>query len=139
MAIKQKKLRNGEIKFVLEVRSKIRKPGDKNNPIDIKLDLNPDDNIVEIGEALSTKEDLIIIFNRIAELLAAIGERTDNYSRATDINKQYAKEVGFLRIYEDNFKPSFEKIDRIIYRHQSPGVASVSYTKSYNGDKKPEL
>jgi len=134
-----KSLKNGQIKFKLEVTTTIKRPGDKNNPIDFKLDLNPDENLIGINECLSTKEDLIIVFKRITKLLEIINNRTEDYSKATDINTKVAKEVGFITIYEDNFKPPFEKIDRIIYRHESPGTGTVSYARSYNGDKKPEL
>lgn len=134
-----KTLKDGKIKFFLEVTTTIKRTGDKNNPIDIKLNLNPDNNLIGINESLSTQEDLIIVFKRIANLLGKIGTRTEDYSTVLEINRKMAKEAEFKEIYDDNFKPPFEKIDRIIYRHESPGEASVSYARSYNGDKKPEL
>jgi hypothetical protein len=136
---------DNQIKFLLEVTA--RDPEgcgeiDSNSPIDIKLNLNPDDRIIKISEAFATREHLVMIFKRIITLLETIDERTATYSEALDILAELQEpgpegKPGFIKGYEANFKPPFEKIDKIIFRHQSPGEAGVSYTRSFNGDRRP--
>lgn len=141
-------LKDGEINFLLKVRTTVNEVNGTNNPIDITLDLNPHGKLITIAESFSTKKDLIIVFERIAKLLETIDDRSSDYSKVLDINTKARESFpdghefspdAITGLYDSNFKPPFEKIDKIIYRHNSPGIASVSYARSYNGDKKPTL
>jgi len=133
---------NSQIKFVLEVTATI--PGKRGvtdtSPIDITLNLNPDNSIVYIEQSLSTRRDLLKIFERLEGLITRLDKRADLYAGAIKIDKNalgsFSDEVK-KGVYEQNFKPSFEKIDRIIHIERSPGRSSVSYTSSYNGDIPP--
>ncbi len=132
-----------EVSFLLKVTMKDDGRAE-NNPIDIKLDLNPDNKIVGIEDSLSTKKELVGIFTRIIDLIEKLDERTSEYSKILKIDEDLRRKLEFSEDslkgkYDANFQPPFEKIDKIIYRHESPGVASVSYARSYNGDKKPTL
>ncbi len=130
--------KDGEINFTLKVKAKLT----ESMPLDIKLDLNPKNKLLRIEESLSSRDELISIFKRIIVLLENIDTRTQEYSDILEINKEVRRKLGFSEAaiegkYDDNFKPPFEKISKIIYCHHSPGEASVSYARSYNGDKPP--
>ena len=132
-----------QIKFTLEVTHTIVKEScDPANPLQFKLNLNPDDKSISVGESYSTKKDLIYVFERIVELLNIIDNRSNAYSEAVTINHEVLRKYGYTEAaingaYDTNVKKPFEKIDRIVYSHNSPGEAAVSYGSNYNGDKKP--
>lgn len=132
-----------EIKFTLEVTHRIpEKSCDPNNPLHFKLNLNPDDKLFGLKETFSTKEDLVFVFNRIIEVINLIDERSKVYSEAVTINRDVLRKYGLSEeaingAYDSNMKKPFEKIDRIVYKHNSPGEASISYGSNYNGDKRP--
>lgn len=132
-----------QIKFTLEVTHTIpSKSCDPNNPLHFKLNLNPDDRFYGLKESFSTKEDLVFIFKKIIDVINVIDERTKVYAEAVTINYDVLKKYGLSDAalsgeYDTNMKKPFEKIDRIVYKHNSPGEGSVSYGSNYNGDKKP--
>ncbi|HZB14194.1 MAG TPA: hypothetical protein VE467_14240 [Chryseolinea sp.] len=119
------------IEFTLKVRA-----GRKKDWIEFGLDLNPNDRLISISESFSSLEELNKIFKHVLSELDIINKRTRLYNSTLEINPKKKKE-NFNEGYEQNFKPEFGKIDRIIHRHNSPGVSSVSYNRIYNGDKKP--
>ncbi len=108
------------------------------------LDLNPKDRLISISESFSSFEELTKIFKNILSELEIINKRTSLYNEAVEVNTKAleveidGKSVSFNESYQQNFKPEFGKIDRIIHRHNSPGVSSVSYTRVYNGDLPPK-
>ncbi len=122
------------INFTLNVKAS-RKP---DGPIEFTLDLNPDSRILEIGETYSTREELAEIFNRIGKVLDEINKRSSIYNDVIEINEEVKKKYGFAEGYEENFEPSFGKIDKIVHRRNSPEASGVSYTRRYDGDKKPD-
>ena len=138
MANPKETSRKDYIEFTLKV-----KAGKEKDWIEFGLNLNPKDRLVRISESFSSYERLNQIFNHILSELRIINERTELYSKASEINKEaldvniQGQNVSFNEKYQQNFKPEFGKIDRIIHRHNSPGVSSVSYNRIYNGDKKP--
>jgi hypothetical protein len=119
------------IEFTLKV-----KAGRKKDWVEFGLDLNPSDRLISISESFSSLEELNKIFKHVLSELDIINKRTRLYNSTLEINPKKKKE-NFNEGYEQNFKPEFGKIDRIIHRHNSPGVSSVSYNRIYNGDKKP--
>ncbi len=121
------------IEFALKV-----KAGRKKDWIEFGLDLNPNDRLISISESFSSYQELTKIFKHILTELDIINKRTRLYNSTLEINDKKKKEY-FNEGYEQNFKPEFGKIDRIIHRHNSPGESSVSYTRIYNGDKQPEI
>lgn len=123
--------KNDSIEFTLKV-----KAGRKKDWLEFALDLNPNDRLISISESFSSRDELNKIFKQILKELEFIDQRTDDYSNATEIQKK--SQASFTRGYEQNFKPEFGKIDRVIHRHNSPGVSTVSYARSYNGDKQPK-
>lgn len=130
-------LKDGKMEFTVKV--KATKGCDKFN---IFLDLNPKNKLIEIGDALSHSDDLIAVFERIIKVIKDVDGRTGIYAKATTVDPKSLKELGFSEDairgrYQANFQPPFEKIDRIIYSHHSPGEAAVSHARSYNGDMPP--
>ena len=127
------------IEFTLKV-----KAGKEKDWIEFGLNLNPKDRLVRISESFSSYERLDQIFNHILSELRIINERTELYSKASEINTEaldvniQGQNVSFNEKYQQNFKPEFGKIDRIVHRHNSPGVSSVSYARVYNGDMQPK-
>ena len=122
------------IKFTLEVKALVE--GGAISAIDFNLNLNPDQRVLQIEEQHSSYEELMIILDEIKKALGDINQRTDMYNETVKIDsKIYSKY--FRAGYEENIQPSFRKIDKIHYTHNSPETSNVSYTKSYNGDKRP--
>jgi hypothetical protein len=131
-----------EINFTLKVNAKSTNRPD--GPIDFVLDLNPDGKLLQIGDGLSRKRDLIKIFLKITRVLLQIDRRIRNYNDAVIISRKKLQGRAFTEdagngVYDNNIKPPFERIDKIIYSHHSPGAASVSFASSYNGDQRPPL
>jgi len=100
------------------------------------MNLNPDKKVLQIEEQLSTYEGLVLVLEEIKKALGEINTRTDMYNEAVTIDPKIYRKY-FYEGYEQNLKPSFTKIDKIHYTHNSPETSNVSYTKSYNGDKRP--
>lgn len=127
------------IEFTLNV-----KAGRTDDWLQFGLDLNPKDRLISISDSFSSFEELTKIFKNILSELEIINKRTSIYNEAVNINREAleveidGKSVSFNERYEQNFKPEFGKIDRIIHRHNSPGVSSVSYHRVYNGDMPPK-
>ena len=128
--LKETSRKEDQIEFTLKV-----KAGRKKDWLEFGLDLNPNDRLISIAESFSSFEELNKIFKQILSELEVINKRTRDYNAATEIQKK--SQASFTRGYEQNFKPEFGKIDRILHRHNSPGVSTVSYARSYNGDKQP--
>jgi len=124
-----------KIRFTLDVTSSLS--NGKVDKIDFKMNLNPKDKIIGIDQHLSGYKELLLIFEELGRVLGYIDSRTDNYSKATKIDPDEFKRLQFSEGYGENFTPSFGKIDKIHYKHESPEAANVSYVKSYNGDIKP--
>jgi|SRR5687768_4737058 len=120
------------IEFTLKV-----KAGRKKDWVEFGLNLNPNDRLISISESYSSFEELNKIFKHILTELDIINKRTRVYNAALAVNPKKKKEY-FNEGYEQNFKPEFGKIDRVVHRHNSPGVSSVSYTRVYNGDMQPK-
>jgi hypothetical protein len=120
-----------EISFTLTVDAIL--DGGKVSKISFSMDLNPDERILEIGEHLSSRPGLAAVFEDINRVLKEIENRTGVYNSMIS----FEPVKGFNPEYEENIRPSFGKIDSINYRHESPGAASVSYTRRYNGDLEP--
>ena len=127
------------IEFTLNV-----KAGRTEDWLQFGLDLNPKDRLISISDSFSSFEELRKIFNNILSELEIINKRTSLYNEAVDVNTKAldveidGKSVSFNERYQQNFKPGFGKIDRVIHRHNSPGVSNVSYTRAYNGDLPPK-
>ena len=135
MANSKEPLRNDStIRFNLKVKASRK----RNGPIEFEMDLNPKSKIIKIAETYSTREELAEIFERINVALKEIDERTRLYNDVIEINEAKKKGHKFMPGYEQNFEPTFGKIDNIIYKRNSPSVSTVSYTRTYNGDKKPD-
>jgi hypothetical protein len=128
---KEPSRKKDQIEFTLKV-----KAGRKKDWIEFGLDLNPKDRLISISESFSSFEELNKIFKQILTELGSINERTRLYNATLDVNQKKVQ-ASFNKGYEQNFKPEFGKIDRIILRRNSPAEATVSYARSYNGDKKP--
>jgi hypothetical protein len=120
------------IEFTLKV-----KAGRKKDWVEFGLDLNPSDRLISISESFSSLEELNKIFKHVLSELDIINKRTRVYNSTLEINPKKKKE-NFNEGYEQNFKPEFGKIDRVVHRHNSPGVSSVSYARVYNGDMQPK-
>jgi hypothetical protein len=119
------------INFVLKVKSN-RNDGS----IELSMDLNPKSRLISIDETFSTHKELVGIFDFIKTVLDQIEERNCDYNETLLIDEKKQRTL-FNEGYDQNFKPEFGKIDKIIHRHNSPGESSVSYARTYNGDKKP--
>jgi hypothetical protein len=133
MANQKETSRKGDcIEFTLKV-----KAGRKKDWVEFGLDLNPNDRLISISESFSSFDELNKIFKHILTELDIVNKRTRLYNSTLEINPKKQKEY-FNEGYEQNFKPEFGKIDRIIHRHNSPGESSVSYARIYNGDKQPK-
>jgi hypothetical protein len=120
------------INFTLKVKSNRR-----TGSIELSMDLNPESRLIGIDETFSSHKELIGIFDFMQKMLDQIEERTVDYNETLQIDEKKKKKLGFNEGYDQNFKPSFGKIDKIIHRHNSPGESAVSYARSYNGDKQP--
>src|SRR5688500_5617396 len=131
---KELSARKNTINFTLKVQASRK----RNGPIQFTMDLNPKSRLINIEDTYSSREELAEIFERINIALKEIDERTRLYNDVIEINEKKKKGHGFMPGYEQNFEPTFGKIDNIIYRRNSPSQSTVSYTKSYNGDKKPD-
>lgn len=122
------------INFTLTVKASRKSDG----PIEFTMDLNPDARILEIDETYSTREELAEIFSRINKVLDEIDQRSLQYQDVIEINEEVRQKHRFVEGYEENFEPSFGKIDKIVHRRNSPAASGVSYTRRYDGDKKPD-
>jgi hypothetical protein len=128
----QKTAKNDVINFVLKVKASRRPDG----PIELSLDLNPDSRMIKIDETFSSREELSKILAFVNDVLREVDERTCKYNDVLQIDQR--KQMAFFSDgYEQNFKPTFGKIDKIIHRHNSPGESTVSIARTYNGDKRP--
>jgi cell shape-determining protein MreC len=130
---KESSKREDDINFILKVKAKRK----KNGPLEFTLDLNPESRLISIKETFSSYEELSSILNTINEELKKTNDRTRDYERVLQINESAKKELGFNPGYDQNFKPQFGKIDKIVFKRNSPGESNVSYVRSYNGDKQP--
>jgi hypothetical protein len=119
------------INFVLKVKSN-RTDGS----IELSMDLNPQSRLIGIKETFSSHKELVGIFDFIKTVLDQIEERNCDYNETLQIDEKKQRAL-FNEGYDQNFKPEFGKIDKIIHKHNSPGESSVSYVRSYNGDKQP--
>jgi hypothetical protein len=129
--VKEPSRKDDLISFTLNVKSNRR-----NGSIELSMDLNPESRLIRIDETFSTHKELIGIFDFIKTVLDQIEERNCLYNETLQIDEK-KKESYFNKGYDQNFKPDFGKIDKIIHTHNSPGESAVSYARSYNGDKKP--
>ena len=140
MAISEEPSRTDDyIEFTLNV-----KAGRTEDWLEFGLDLNPKERLISIRESFSSFEELTRIFKQIVLELEIINSRTELYNGAVEVNTKaldvniQGQNVSFNESYQQNFKPEFGKIDRVIHRHNSPGVSSVSYNRVYNGDMPPK-
>lgn len=124
--------KNDVINFVLKVKASRRKDG----PVELWLDLNPESRMIRIDETFSSQQELSEILKFVDVVLKEINDRTRRYNDVLRIDEK-RKRSYFNEGYEQNFKPEFGKIDKIIHRHNSPGESTVSYARTYNGDKQP--
>jgi hypothetical protein len=124
--------KNDVINFVLKVKSSRKKDG----PIELSLDLNPELKMLSIKETFSTREELSRILKFVDDVLRQVEDRTRKYNEVLQVDEK-RKGKYFNEGYDQNFKPEFGKIDKIIHRHNSPGESTVSYVRAYNGDKQP--
>jgi hypothetical protein len=130
--LKEISRKNDVINFVLKVKASRQEDG----PIELSLDLNPKSQMLHIEETFSTREELSRILRFVDEVLKEVDERTCKYNDVLQVDKR-TKASYFSDGYDQNFKPEFGKIDKIIHRHNSPGESTVSYARIYNGDKQP--
>lgn len=128
----EKSVKNNVINFVLKVKASRIPDG----PIELSLDLNPDSKMISIGETFSSREELSRILAFVNDVLKEVDERTCKYNDVIQIDQRKQKAF-FSDGYDENFKPTFGKIDKIIHRHNSPGESTVSIARTYNGDKRP--
>jgi hypothetical protein len=124
--------RSDVINLVLKVKASRREDG----PIELSLDLNPKSKMLQIDETFSSREELSRILDFVNEVLKQVDERTRDYNSVLQVDEKTATSQ-FSKGYDQNFKPEFGKIDKIIHRHNSPGESTVSYARAYNGDKQP--
>ena len=129
---KESSRKNDIINFVLKVKSSRREDG----PIELWLDLNPKSKMLQIDETFSSREELTRILKFVEDVLKQVEERTRDYNSVLQVNEK-TRVSQFSDGYDQNFKPEFGKIDKIIHRHNSPGESTVSYARIYNGDKQP--
>lgn len=132
--LKESARKNDTIDFTLKVKASRK----KNGPIEFTMDLNPESKILTIEQTFSSAAELADIFGRINAVLTTIDNRSRLYNDVIEINEKKKKEHKFQDGYEQNFEPSFGKIDKILHKRNSPSESSVSYTRRYNGDKKPD-
>lgn len=124
--------RSDVINLVLKVKASRREDG----PIELSLDLNPKSKMLQIDESFSSRKELSRIFDFVNEVLKQVDERTRDYNSVLHVDEKTVASQ-FSKGYDQNFKPEFGKIDKIIHRHNSPGESTVSYARIYNGDKQP--
>lgn len=122
------------INFTLTVKASRKSDG----PIEFTLDLNPESRILEIDETYSTRAELTDIFNRIGKVLDEIEQRSRIYNDVIQIDEEVRRKYQLADGYGENFEPTFGKIDKIVHRRNSPAASGVSYTRRYDGDKKPD-
>ena len=132
---KGKDSKGKKIRFLLDVTATVS--DNEVSKIDFEMDLNPLRKIIGIDDRHSSYEELEVIFGKINKILRHIGSRTEVYNSATKIDLEILRKVEYDPKYEENFKPTFGKINAIHYREESPGASNVSYTRSFNGDMKP--
>jgi hypothetical protein len=130
---KQSPKREDYINFVLKVKARRK----RNGSLEFSLDLNPESRLISIRETFSSYEELSSILNTINEELKKTNDRTCDYEKVLNIDERAKKELGFNPGYDQNFKPQFGKIDKIVYKRNSPAASNVSYVRSYNGDQQP--
>jgi hypothetical protein len=124
--------RSDVINLVLKVKASRREDG----PIELSLDLNPKSKMLQIDDTFSTREELSRILRFVDDVLKQVDERTRDYNAVLHVDERTVASQ-FSKGYDQNFKPEFGKIDKIIHRHNSPGESTVSYARIYNGDKQP--
>jgi hypothetical protein len=124
--------RSEVINLVLKVKASRREDG----PIELSLDLNPKSKMLQIDDTFSSREELSRILRFVDEVLKQVDERTRSYNGVLQVDEK-TRVSQFSDGYDQNFKPEFGKIDKIIHRHNSPGESTVSYARIYNGDKQP--
>jgi hypothetical protein len=132
MATSKDTSRSDVINFVLKVKASRREDG----PIELSLDLNPKSRMLQIEDTFSTREELSKILKFVDDVLKQVEERTHLYNRVLRVDEKTMASQ-FSDGYDQNFKPEFGKIDKIIHRHNSPGESTVSFARIYNGDKQP--
>jgi len=132
---KEKVSKGKKIRFTLDVTATIS--DNAIGKVDFELDLNPLRKLIGIDERHSSYEELALIFDKVTKVLKDISSRTEIYNSATKIDLEILRKVEFDPKYEENFKPTFNKINAIHYREESPGESNVSYSRCYNGDMKP--
>jgi hypothetical protein len=130
---KESPKREDYINFVLKVKAKRK----RNGSLEFTLDLNPESRLISIRETFSSYEELASILNSINEELKKTNDRTRDYEKVLNIDERAKKELGFNQGYDQNFKPQFGKINKIVYKRNSPAASNVSYVRSYNGDQQP--
>lgn len=130
---KESPKREDYINFVLKVKARRK----RNGSLEFSLDLNPESRLISIRETFSSYEELASILNTINEELKKTNDRTRDYEKVLNIDERAKKELGFNPGYDQNFKPQFGKIDKIVFKRNSPAASNVSYVRSYNGDQQP--
>jgi hypothetical protein len=131
--LKESPKREDYINFVLKVKARRK----RNGSLEFSLDLNPESRLISIRETFSSYEELASILNSINEELKKTNDRTRDYEKVLNIDERAKKELGFNQGYDQNFKPQFGKINKIVYKRNSPAASNVSYVRSYNGDQQP--
>lgn len=129
---KENARKDDSINFTLKVKASRK----KNGPLEFWMDLNPDSKVIPIKDTFSTQKELSQILSFIDKVLVEINERTRLCNDVMEVNEK-KKKTYFNEGYDQNFKPEFGRIDKIIHKHNSPGESAVSYARRYNGDKKP--
>ena len=132
---KAKDSKGKKIRFLLDVKATVS--DNDVQKIDFELDLNPLRKIIGIEDRHSSYEELVLIFDKVNRVLKHINSRTEVYNSAIKIDLEVLRKSEYDSKYEQNFKPTFEKINSIHYKQESPEASNVSYTRSYNGDMKP--
>ena len=131
MATSEGSSQNDFIEFALKV-----KASRTDDSIEFALDLNPNAQQISIAHSFSTLPELKRIFNDVLKTLSNIQDRSKLYDSTITIEAARFEEL-FYEGYERNCRLEFEKIDKVIFNRNSPAEISVSYAKSYNGDKRP--
>ena len=130
MATSEKPDPRNFIEFTLKVKaSRI------DDEIEFSLDLNPNVTQIAIEHSFSTLPELERIFRDVLESLSNIDQRTELYNETIKITDRFDKI--FYPEYRQNVQPEFGKIDKVVFNRNSPAKSTVSYAKSYNGDKRP--
>src|SRR5688500_14725686 len=106
--VKEPSRKDDLISFTLNVKSNRR-----NGSIELSMDLNPESRLIRIDETFSTHKELIGIFDFVKTVLDQIEERNCLYNETLLIDEK-KMESHFNKGYDQNFKPEFGKIDKII-------------------------